>query len=589
MNNKHTYKNDNKQFWYFFYSNLKQIKTIVIIFSIQVIISASLLPIDSYLTKYFIDYISSHPVTNNLCIIYGLLFFLWWDFFNIFYRFYDYMVLKIKPTLRTDVITHAIKYLTGHSHEYFLENYAGSLSAKISDLSKGIGDLFIYLSSIIRIVLQILISTVFLATVHPILGSIVLLYFITFVAINYYFLKPLEFYIRDFAEKRSVSAGKIVDLLANIVSVRFFARKNYEINYLDTYITATKDADVKGQKLQMKINYIKSLLNNIMIGFVIFFTAKLFGKKQLSYGDFYLILTICVTISAEIWQFLFFLTSLTEQVGVCKQAVTTIYQPQNINDNANATILNVSQGEIVFNNVSFKYLQDSYLFNKLSVTIKPKEKVGLVGYSGSGKSSFVNLINRLFDIDSGEILIDGQANNLVTQDSLHENISFIPQEPILFHRTIMENIRYGRLDATDEEVIQAAIAAGAHEFITQSEEQYKTFVGDRGVKLSGGQRQRIAIARAILKNAPILMLDEATSSLDSLTEEYIQKSMDYVMSNRTTLCIAHRLSTLMAMDRILVFDKGAIVEDGTHSELLGRQGIYYSLWHTQINGVIKDS
>lgn len=579
---------NNKKFWLFFYEQLKSIKVLAIIFTIQVLISSSLLPLDSYLTKYFIDYISSHEVTHNMCLIYGLLFFLWWDFFNIFYRLYDYMVLKIKPTLRTDVITHSIKYLTGHSHAYFLENYAGSLSAKISDLSKGIGDLFIYISSIMRIVLQILISTFFLYAVSPILGGIVFFYFILFVVINYYFLKPIEFHVRNFAEHRSISAGKIVDFISNITNVRFFARKDHELEYLDTYIAATKEADVGVQKLQLKINYVKSLLNNIMIAFVIYYTSKLFGAKEISYGDFYLILTICVTISSEIWQFLFFLTSMTEQIGVCKQAVITIYQPQNIKDVDQAAILKVTKGEISFKNVSFKYLQDDYLFENLSVTISPKQKIGLVGFSGSGKSSFVNLINRLFEINSGEILIDGQANNQVSQDSLHENISFIPQEPILFHRTILENIRYGKLSATDEEVIQAAIAADAHEFIMKSEHGYQTLVGDRGVKLSGGQRQRIAIARAVLKNAPILMLDEATSSLDSVTEEHIQKSMDYVMHDRTVLCIAHRLSTLIAMDRILVFDKGKIAEDGTHQTLLEKQGIYYTLWQTQINGVIKD-
>ena len=228
------------------------------------------------------------------------------------------------------------------------------------------------------------------------------------------------------------------------------------------------------------------------------------------------------------------------------------------------------------------------LFEKESVSIEAGQKVGLVGYSGSGKSTFVNLILRLYDVKNGSILIDDQDIKNVTQSSLRNSIAMIPQDPSLFHRSLMENIRYGSMSATDEDVVLAAKKAHAHEFISALPQKYDSLVGDKGVKLSGGQRQRIAIARATLKNAPILILDEATSQLDSVTENLIQESLLELMKNKTTIVIAHRLSTLLHMDRILVFDKGKIVEDGTHSELFAKSGLYKHLWDAQVGGFLGD-
>lgn len=243
----------------------------------------------------------------------------------------------------------------------------------------------------------------------------------------------------------------------------------------------------------------------------------------------------------------------------------------------------------MFNKVHFRYKKASSIFTDKSIVINPGEKVGLVGFSGSGKSTFVNLILRFFDIDSGQILIDGQDIKKVTQESLRSHIAMIPQDPVLFHRTLMENIRYGRIEATDAEVIECSKKAHCHEFIEKLAEGYQALVGERGVKLSGGQRQRIAIARALLKNAPILILDEATSSLDSVTENYIQESLKLLMCARTTIVIAHRLSTLFDMDRILVFCDGSIVEDGTHKELIAiEDGHYAELWNMQAGGFFSE-
>lgn len=269
-------------------------------------------------------------------------------------------------------------------------------------------------------------------------------------------------------------------------------------------------------------------------------------------------------------------------------ALTLISTSHEIKDAPSAQLMAVTAGRIQFKDVTFSYKKGKPIFENLSVDILPGQRVGLVGFSGSGKSTFVNLIMRSYDIQKGAISIDGQNIAAVTSHSLREKIAMIPQDPSLFHRTLMENIRYGRFDATDEEVIEASKRAHCHGFIEELDEKYHSLVGERGVKLSGGQRQRIAIARAILKNAPILILDEATSSLDSVTEKIIQKSLDDLMKNRTTLVIAHRLSTLSHLDRILVFDQGKIVEDGTTEALLQKNGYFARLWNMQADGFLPD-
>jgi ATP-binding cassette subfamily B protein len=266
--------------------------------------------------------------------------------------------------------------------------------------------------------------------------------------------------------------------------------------------------------------------------------------------------------------------------------VQTIVGPHELIDEAGAAPAALTEGRIAFRDVVFGYTPDTRVFNGLDVEIPGGQSVGLVGLSGSGKSSFVSLVLRLHDPQGGRIEIDGHDIRAMTQDSLHSQISLIPQDPSLFHRSLMENIRYGRLDATDDEVIEATRKAHAHEFIEHIPGGYHSMVGERGVKLSGGQRQRIAIARVILKDAPILILDEATSALDSITERAIQDTLDEVMHGKTVIVVAHRLSTIAHLDRILVFDDGRIVEDGSHTELLARRGAYWQLWSKQTGGFL---
>jgi ATP-binding cassette subfamily B protein len=325
-----------------------------------------------------------------------------------------------------------------------------------------------------------------------------------------------------------------------------------------------------------------------MMGFSAYFLVHLYIKNLVTVGDFVLIFGLAMETGHTMWFTMSEVDEFNKAVGRCKQSLFAIMTPLEIQDKPDAKLLECSKGQITFRKVKFYYKGTEPLFQNKSIDIKSGQKVGLVGYSGGGKTTFANLILRLYDVSDGAILIDGQDIRDVSQDSLHESIAMIPQDPSLFHRSLMDNIRYGRIDATDAEVIEAAKKAHAHEFITKVPQGYDSLVGERGVKLSGGQRQRIAIARAILKNAPILILDEATSQLDSVTEALIQESLWELMQDKTTIIIAHRLSTLLHMDRVLVFDQGKIVEDGTHGNLLMKNKVYKKLWDAQVGGFLGD-
>jgi ATP-binding cassette subfamily B protein len=330
-------------------------------------------------------------------------------------------------------------------------------------------------------------------------------------------------------------------------------------------------------------------INGLCLIFGMLFTL-LYGwvHHWVTLGDFTQVLMQSFWLLGWLWFISFQLSVFARETGTIENALDLIKKGHDITDKKDAQPIIISHGNISFEHVNFAYHKKQPVFQDLNVTIKKGEKIGLVGFSGSGKSTFVNLILRFYDIQSGNILIDGHNIAQVTQGSLREQIAMIPQDPALFHRTLMENIRYGRLDASDEEVIQASKLAHCHEFIEKLDQGYESLVGERGIKLSGGQRQRVAIARAILKNAPILILDEATSSLDSVTEKLIQESLHRLMQGRTTIVVAHRLSTLADMDRILVFHKGNIIEEGTKEQLLKTNGHFAMLWNMQTDGFLPD-
>jgi len=393
---------------------------------------------------------------------------------------------------------------------------------------------------------------------------------------------------KELSHKQNVTQGKIVDSISNIMTVKLFAQNQKELAELKQQLAHQIDAGKNLERCMLKIRTIQSSSVIVMITLLLVVLINAHHYNLVTVGDFALTVTLSLSISQTIWNISDDFVTFSEFVGRCNQALSLIILPHEIVDHPQATDLVIKNGDITFSKVSFTYPNNSVLFSNLSLHIPGGQKIGLVGFSGGGKSTFANLIIRIFDIQAGTIAIDEQDIRTVTQKSLHQCVSFIPQDPVLFHRSIKENIAYGCSNPKDQDIVLAAQKAHAHDFINRLPNGYGTLVGERGTKLSGGQRQRIAIARAFLKNSPILILDEATSSLDSQTETYIQESLDRLFVHKTVIIIAHRLSTLLYMDKIIVFDQGAIAEEGTHQELIKRNGPYARLWNSQIGGFLPD-
>lgn len=503
-------------------------------------------------------------------------------------RLLDWAKIKLFPSLRQDTMSKMFAYLNQHSYHYFQNNFAGSLINKIVDMQEGIVDILTILDEVYAQFLGLSIAIVTLLLIHPLFAFILIVWVSVFLAITFLFLRSIQNLSHVFAEARSTLVGTMVDSISNIVNIRLFAKHRYENQYVGESIAYTVEQDRKmlGKIIHMRVWWDVSIV--ALLGINLWMLGKMYSQNLVTVGDFSFIITLSVSILWNLWFVAGQFVSFSEQVGKCKQALSIINAVHEIVDIQEAKPLVVTHGEIQFKDVSFHYGEGEKLFQNKNILIHAGEKIGLVGFSGSGKSTFVNLILRLFEVESGAITIDHQNINEVLQESLRENIALIPQDISLFHRTLMENIRYGCSEASDEEVIEASKKAHCHEFISQLKEGYQSMVGERGIKLSGGQRQRIAIARAILKNAPLLILDEATSALDSVTEKYIQDALHQLMQGKTTLVIAHRLSTLSEMDRILVFDNGKIIEDGTHEELIRIHGHYAKMWHMQAGGFLPE-
>ena len=508
---------------------------------------------------------------------------------NLNFRLYDYVNLRLYPDLRATMESDLVSYLLHHSHTFFQNTFAGSVTKKITDMMENIEQLISIPNEWFypRIFAAVIACGTLFKVVHPLFGFILFAWAVIFVLLSYIASKGSEGYSRAFSESISKLSGSVSDSVSNVMSIKLFSNIEHEVSHINHVLKGVVKRDMALQWYNLKINFIQGVGGSILI--ISMLTSLIYGVKQgwVSAGDFALVLTLSISFMWGIHDVGKQMQRFSKVVGTCNQALSIIQQPHEVIDSPNARPLQVTRGEIQFDHVFFQYANNKPLFKNLEITINPGEKVGLVGYSGGGKSTFIKLILRLIDIQSGNILIDNQGITEVTKHSLRTQIGTIPQEPELFHRTIMENIKFARMDASDEDVIEAAKKAKCHDFIMELPEQYHALVGERGVKLSGGQKQRIAIARAFLKNAPILILDEATSSLDSMTEREIHEALHQVMENKTTIVIAHRLSTLKDMDRILVFVNGEIIEDGTLNALLeNKNSHFYKLWKMQAEGFI---
>lgn len=504
---------------------------------------------------------------------------LWWEFINVSWRLYDYAYLKILPRIKAQIIDELYDYIQYYEHAFFQNTLAGDIANRITEASRSLEMVFAFANEkILRKLAILFFALLTLYTVHVNVAVIFLVWMIVFVGVSLFFARTINNYSTAYGRDKTRVSGKIVDSIANISAIRMFSSYKYESRYLSESLAKAVVSDQKMQWFMFKLRYALGSSCSLMIAAMIYYIITLRGNLEISIGQCILIITLCVSVIEEIWDLTQEFGDLFEQIGSFNQSMSLLGEYK-VKDHSNAQEIKVNNPSIEFKNVTFDYRGNDNSFKNQSVLIKPYEKVGLIGFSGSGKTTFVGMISRLYDVEKGSILIDGQDVSSVQQNSLRQNISVIPQEPILFHRSILENIRYGDLNASDEEVYAAAKSAHIHDFIMTLPDGYNTICGERGNNFSGGQRQRIIIARAFLKNAPILILDEATSSLDSHTEKLIQKSLHNLMKNRTVLIIAHRLSTLLHVDRVLVFNKGHIVEDGPHSKLQKDGELYKMLWN----------
>ncbi len=493
---------------------------------------------------------------------------------------------RLQSRIMSDLLNTCYEYVQKHSVSFFDNSFVGSIVAKVRRYSRSyesLSSIFIY--NLFRTVLRIILITGILIWYRPIIGLMMFLWVLVYISFSLWFARFKLPYDTAKVQQDTKTTAHLADTLTNHQNLKLFASYNREV-------TMFKKATEKLYNLRRRAWDLGQIQDTFqatamaILEFGVFYYAYYYWMRgQFSIGDFAFLQAYLMNLFSHVWDFAYYIRSTYESIADANEMTEMLIQPHSIVDNVRAKKLKISKGEIHFKDIDFSYSEDKPILDKFNLHIAAGERVALVGQSGGGKSTIVKILFRFMDINSGEISIDGQNISKVTQDSLREQISLVPQEPLLFHRSLSDNIRYGKPDASDAEVIKAAKAAHCHEFITGFEQGYDTLVGERGVKLSGGERQRVAIARAILRNAPILVLDEATSSLDSESESFIQDALKTLMKGKTTIVIAHRLSTIREMDRIVVIEGGKIIEQGKHDELVkAQQGIYQKLWNIQVGG-----
>ena len=562
----------------------------VIICSMGAVSFESVIP---FFYKRFFDLLASSAIPRQgiATELTGILLtiFLIWGIVWLFYRIEMFVNAYFEPRVVTDLTNTCFAYLHHHSYGFFLNRFVGSIvrrANRFADAFEAIADRI--LLDLLPMVLRALITIGVLWYWHPFLGALLFVWTIIFFGVNYLFATYKLKYDAIVAAVDTEVTGRLADTITNNVNVKIFTAFGDEAKKFRALTERQRRAWTFTWRLSTGIEGLQGALMISLEILIMYFSVRLWSAGVLTLGDFALIQGYLIAMFRRLWDFWRVIRDIYKRLADAEEMTEILEMPHEVDDIPQAGKLTVSRGEVEFRDVSFTYTKTRDVISHLDLAIKPGEKVGLVGPSGAGKSTLVALIFRYFNVADGGIFIDGQNIAQVTQDSLRAHVSLVPQDPLLFHRTLLENIRYGLRNATDEEVTKAAQEAHCDKFISRLPQGYQTLVGERGIKLSGGERQRVAIARAILKNAPILVLDEATSSLDSHSEGLIQDALGRLMQGKTVIVIAHRLSTIMKMDRIVVIREGQLHETGTHEELIQKpHGLYKKLWELQAGGFLK--
>ncbi|KQQ63753.1 multidrug ABC transporter ATP-binding protein [Pseudomonas sp. Leaf129] len=504
----------------------------------------------------------------------------------------QHQILAINLPLRLRWDFHRL--MLRQSLSFFSDEFSGRVTTKVMQTALAVRDVLFTLIEILPGIGVYFIAIIALAGgFAPKLMLPFVAWLILFGLAMWYFVPRLGKVGQEQAHARSSMTGRISDAYTNIATVKLFSHSNREAHFARAAMEDFKNTGFRQMRLVSQFEIVNQAL---VVGLLMAaggYALWLWHLGEIGTGAVAAITAMALRINGMSHWIMWQMTSLFENIGTLQDGMGTLTRGAKVQDAVNAGELSTTGGAVTFDNVSFNYNGERQVLDGLSLNIRAGEKIGLVGRSGAGKSTLINLLLRFYDVDSGEIRIDGQNIAHVTQDSLRSAIGMVTQDTSLLHRSIRDNIAYGRPDATDEQVRSAAASAQADEFISQLSDRqghsgYDTLVGERGIKLSGGQRQRVAIARVMLKNAPILLLDEATSALDSEVEVAIQESLDHMMQGKTVIAIAHRLSTIAAMDRLIVMDQGRILEQGTHAELLAKNGIYARLWQHQSGGFLGE-
>lgn len=488
----------------------------------------------------------------------------------------------------------AHRYLLKQSVSFYSNDFAGRIATKVMQTALAVRESVMKLLDVlVYIAVSFIAMLVLVAQSDWRLMMPVLVWLVLYIAIQIYFVPKLKAISTEQADARSIMSGRIVDSYTNIATVKLFSHTNREADFAREGMDQFMDTVYVQMRLVTWLNFCVQGINHLLSFSIAALSIWLWMEEVVGVGAIAISIALALRLNGMSHWVMWEISALFENIGTAVDGMNTLSKPLQVQDKPEAKQLTVDHGGIDYQDVVFHYGEDKPVIPQLNLNIQPGEKVGLVGRSGAGKSTLVNLLMRFFDVESGQIRVDGQNVSEVTQDSLRAQIGMVTQDTSLLHRSVRDNILYGRPDATEEEMIAAAKKAEAHEFILgltdpKGRKGYDAHVGERGVKLSGGQRQRIAIARVLLKDAPILLLDEATSALDSEVEAAIQASLYTLMEGKTVIAIAHRLSTIAALDRLVVLDKGQIVEQGSHTELIQQGGIYAQLWAHQTGGFLGE-